>query len=687
MLYSRSTLESFYTVPEPNSNPISNTTSSDSKRFSPGNSHEQLLPPNTHRRVISNPFEIIYDPEVASVGAQLPTDTRSLERLKSPGYLDIERTIDQGHAHRRNRSSQIFSAEPSPKSKTYNGEETLTPTTRIQSTLPGSRIQEHPEIPPVVTIIGDQSILRRGNSVISSGASLRHRNSIRNRSKMVKKTDLQPVAAVDISPQTSPKRPTRKLRFTFPVRRQRSLKRNPNYQPLSTAASKFETAHDLYSYYFNNDGPRMIRELLPPSMLSFAYSKFASINPTLHLSLRRTKMDNTFTSIFIDANDKTQISAPIEGTFKKNDIPIINDPEVHYDLSRAIFDKYRNAVFANKVKNPATFYDIFPEEVENSLVTPEDAEFFTTKLYLEVLLRRTVAAKINYRLKGTRMRNFNTSSDSAFSQDSDSNGDGGNLNKHESLPKLSSDSGNSDSESVNTDDLMQQNASLYSGLLPSPQISYSSNIFGSDFDLAPALEKRSTTASPRAIHNFGHNDEIPDRNLFQQDSYRLQPMNRSMATLTSTDDSVTPVDIASTDKLLTIDSEVRNSSSSKEGSSRELSSEEKRRKSLSTARLSLLNDLDGLTSELSSFINEEALELGQSPDDDQLPPIKTNQRIPQVSTKHVDVTSQKASIYAASTCTSPSKNHHESDMDSQFLVARREDSISTRSAVSTVKHN
>ncbi len=31
-------------------------------------------------------------------------------------------------------------------------------------------------------------------------------------------------------------------------------------------------------------------------------------------------------------------------------------------------------------------------------------------------------------------------------------------------------------------------------------------------------------------------------------------MNRSMATLTSTDDSVTPVDIASTDKLLTIDS-------------------------------------------------------------------------------------------------------------------------------------
>lgn len=688
MLYSRSTLESFYTVPEPNSNPISNTSSSDSKRFSPRNSREQLLPPNTHRRVLSNPFEIIYDPEVASVGAQLPTDTRSLQRLKSPGYLDIERTIDQGHAHRRNRSSQIFSAEPSPKSKIYNGEETLTPTTRIQSTLPASRNQEHPEVPPVVTIIGGQSILRRGNSVISSEASLRHRNSIRNRSKMVRKTDLQPVAGATVPPQTPPKKPTRRLRFTFPVRRQRSLKRNPNYQPLSAAAPKFETAHDLYSYYFSNDGPRMIRELLPPSMLSFAYSNFASINPTLHQSLRRTKMDDTFTSIFIGANDKKQISAPIEGTFKKNDIPTINDPEIHYDLSRAIFDKYRNAVFANKVKNLVTFYDIFPEEVENSLVTPEDAEFFTTKLYLEVLLRRTIAAKINYRLKGARLPNFNTSSDSAFSQDSDSNGDG-HFNKHESLPKLSTDSGNSDSESVNTDDLMQQNASLYSGLLPSPQISYSSNIFGSDFDLVPVNEKRSTTASPRAIHNFGHNDEISDMDLFQQDSYRLQPMNRSMATLTSTDDSVTPVDIASTDKLLTIDSEVRNSSSSKEGSSRELSSQEKRRKSLSTARLSLLNDLDGLTSELSSFINEEALDLGhmQPQEDDQVSPIKTNQRIPQVSTKQVDVTSQKASIYAASTCTSPSKNHHESDMDSQYLVARREDSISTRSAVSTVKHN
>lgn len=685
MLYSRSTLESFYTVPEPNSNPISNTTSSESKRFSPGNSHEQLLPPNTHRRVISNPFEIIYDPEVASIGAQLPTDTRSLQRLKSPGYLDIERTIDQGHAHRRNRSSQIFSVEPSPKSRTPHGEDMLTPT-RIQSTLPGSRHPDHPDIPPVVTIIEGQSILRRGNSVISSEASLRHRNSIRNRTKMVRKIDLQPVGRAAASPQTPPKKPTRRLRFTFPVKRQRSLKRNPSYQPLSAAAAKFETAHDLYSYYFTHDGPRMIRELLPPSMLSFAYTKLASINPTLHQSLRRTKMDDTFTSIFIGTTDKKQISAPIKGTFKKNDNPPLNDPEIHYDLSKAIFDKYRNAVFANKVKTPLTFYDIFPEEIENSLVTPEDAEFFTTKLYLEVLLRRTLAAKINYRLKGTRVPNFGTSSDSAFSQDSDSNGEGP-YNKHQSLPKLSTDSGNSDSDSVNTDDLMQQNASLYSGLLPSPQISYSSNIFGSDFDLVN--EKRSTTTSPRGIHHFGHNDESSDKSLFHQDSYRLQPMNRSMATLTSTDDSVTPVDTASVDKLLTIDSEVRNSSSSKEGSSRELSSQERRRKSLSTARLSLLNDLDGLTSELSSFMNEDSQDLGhiQPQEDDQISPIKTNQRIPQVSAKQVDITSQKASIYAASTCTSPSKNHHEPDTDSPFLIARREDSISTRSAVSTVKHN
>jgi hypothetical protein len=149
------------------------------------------------------------------------------------------------------------------------------------------------------------------------------------------------------------------------------------------------------------------------------------------------------------------------------------------------------------------------------------------------------------------------------------------------------------------------------------------------------------------------------------------------------------VDTASVDKLLTIDSEVRNSSSSKEGSSRELSSQERRRKSLSTARLSLLNDLDGLTSELSSFMNEDSQNLGhiQPQEDDQISPIKTNQRIPQVSAKQVDITSQKASIYAASTCTSPSKNHHEPDTDSPFLIARREDSISTRSAVSTVKHN
>lgn len=681
MLFSRSTLESFYTVPEPNSNPVSNTTSSNSKRNTLDLDRGHLLPGKTHQRAASNPFEIIYDPDVVSSVPQ--HSNRSIDHLKSPGYLDIERTIDQGHAHRRNRSSQIFSNTPSPSRRSQKPEEhsySIDP-------LAYPSLPAESNIPPVVTIIGDQSILKRAGSVISTEASLRHRNSIRNRSRMVKRTDLQPLQPTSI-PQTPPKKPTRRLRFTFPVKRQKSLKRNGQYHSVLAGPAKFETARELYNFYFDNDGPRMIRELLPHSMLSFAYSKLPNINPTLNQRLRRTKMDNTYTSIFLNSQQRKQISAPVEGTFKKNNVPIANDPTSHYDLSRAIFDKYRNAVFANKIKAPLTFFEVFPEERRNSFVTMNDAEFYTTRLLLEILLRRTVAAKINYRLKGRKLPNFKTSSDPDLSNDSGSKD--GHYNKHDSLPKLSSDSGNSDSDSVNTDDLMQQNASLYSGLLPSPQISYSSNIFGSDFDLAPINEKRSATASPRAVRPIAA-DDLSENHLFKQDSYRLQPMNRSIVTLSSSDDdSVTPVDNSSADKLSTIESDVRNSSSSKEVSSRDFSSHEIRRKSLSTANSSLLHYLDDLTSELSSFIKEDNLkkEHNKVQDNSALPPIMTKQHMPQVNARHVDIMSQKASIDAASTAasTSPSKmNYNDTDTESGFRVVRREDSVSTKSGVYTIK--
>lgn len=673
-MHSVSSLGSYHTVPEGrdtltsqsavwNSRPASSGFLIDAPGGGSGgssNSLDRLLPGKTHRRVLSNPFEIVYDPAAATSTAPVALDAQSIERYKSPGYLEIEKAIGRGHTHRNERSSQIFSPTSSPY-KRSSPEST--------GALARSRLPAHSEIPPVVTIIGEQSILKRASSVISSEASLRHRNSIRNRSRMVRRADLQPPqkphSPVLIAPQpATPPKPSRRLRFTFPVRRQKSFKRASHYRSLAAGPAKFETASDLYNFYYNQDAARVIRELLPHSMLFHAYTNLPSINPTLHQRLRRTVMDSTYTSNVVDSS--RPISAPVVGTFRKKNAPL-GDPTNTYDLARAVFDKYRNAVFANKRTTPGTFYEMFPEERSSTLVSPEDADFYTTRLCLEVLLRRTTAAKIKYRLKGNKRPKMANGSDIDSSPDSDSSAS--QSNKNESLPRLSADSGESDSDSVNTDDLMQQNASLYSGLLPSPQISYSSNIFGSDFDL-PINETNLKQVSPPL------KSPILDTRRFSQDSYRLQPMNRSMVTLSSSEESVSPARQAS-GELLTIDSEVRNSSTSKEDSSREFS-RDKRRKSLSTAHSSLLHDLDGLTSELSSYMKDDHDQKITSP-----PPleIKTYGYTPQV--RHVVAASQRASIYAESTDTSPMKGDYEPE--GGFSVPRREDSVSTRSGMSTVR--
>lgn len=134
-----------------------------------------------------------------------------------------------------------------------------------------------------------------------------------------------------------------------------------------------------------------------------------------------------------------------------------------------------------------------------------DVENMNKKILLEILLRRTLAAKIEFRLKQngyyrkTKRRRKTSSNDDESKSDSDS--DTKHNVRHSHIPKLvHTDSEDSpDDESLDTDDLMQQNASLFSGLLPSPQISYKSNIFGSDFKLNPELEDSDGDLSSKMV--------------------------------------------------------------------------------------------------------------------------------------------------------------------------------------------
>lgn len=431
-----------------------------------------------HKRVVSNPFDILYSDN----NSPKPNSNLSNEIQTSPRepYTPL-------HTNRQNLYT--------PKN-IYTPEHIISPTKGLRREIASS--------PPIITMI-DRSSLNRSSSVISREASLKNRFNLAKRNKMINKKSLEINSPVydsdsiydsDYKNHQNRRKPgnwNRNLRFLFPVKRRTSFKRKSAYHLLRESKGKtpnFHTRQELEHFLIQTNAQQLMKELIPNKMKLFNYPlldlltrKPNPVDTTRHFRIH----ENRFS--IVSPNEPKLISPPFKDSFFKNGQPVYNtDKPREFDLNEAIYTRYRNKVLHGSFQIPPKFTDYFPDERDNNLLTATDIDQMNKKILLEVLLRRTLAAKIDYRLKQNGYYNKDKSDQqTSTEQDTDSSDDDddrGNI-RHSHVPKLvHTDSDDSpDDESVNTDDLMQQNQSLYSGLLPSPQISYKSNIFGSDFKI------------------------------------------------------------------------------------------------------------------------------------------------------------------------------------------------------------
>ncbi|CAH2353149.1 hypothetical protein CLIB1423_09S03862 [[Candida] railenensis] len=159
------------------------------------------------------------------------------------------------------------------------------------------------------------------------------------------------------------------------------------------------------------------------------------------------------------------------------------------------YSNFRNELFNSQTVKPIPYATMFPDTNSRPFphLTRKDISQMNRTLFLEVLLRRTISAKIDYRLKTYTEKRL---SSNELDTDSSSKSETTQAfnDRYNDIPKLSSsEDSDTDDDSINTNDLIEHNASLLSSeLLPSPQISYSTDLFGKlgAFDL-PHLDQLS----------------------------------------------------------------------------------------------------------------------------------------------------------------------------------------------------
>ncbi|CAH6721232.1 hypothetical protein CLIB1444_05S06502 [[Candida] jaroonii] len=641
---------------------------------------KELKPIFQHKRVVSNPFDVIYN---------------------SPD----KKRLSNNTADTKRFSGISFKTPTIP----FNPHVPFTPSTPHNLYNKDNRVVS--DLPPTVTRIDQEGVSRSG-SVISRTASLRNRYKLIQRNKMVNKKSLDihspsfdtesnfgsnygSTYGSKAQPDHKDKYKYPKLRFLFPVKRKTSLKKNPAYRLLREARerrSKFKTEDELQEFLVMSNAEKIMKELIPPTMKLYDYSNIITRKPLLKKTSRVFQInDNNNFQIINPTIEKKTISGPFIDTLTKNGYnPFPQNDRKEFNLLDSIYNRYRQKAFSSNLKIPLKFTDYFPDELDSDLVSPFDIDNFNKKLLFEILLRRTLAAKIDYRLKQNGYTGKRTNRDKEDDSSSSSSDSSGNPDiRHSHIPELvntDSDSEN-DNDSINTDDLMQQNASLFSGLLPSPQISYKSDMFG-DFEFKPEFFKESEggdldsryfksenksrrTASTNDLLNlvkhvtprtpaepvfpsspgrgFRRDDKHQKRDdelamLQQYTSFELKPINRSVETFSSSSGSerlsrTPPLELSRNHSLrsnlsrnqslksntstllnhkrsatvgssssinllaLGVHTENKRNSNATSGSG-SIDFDKTHRQSHSTSGTSILQDLEDLSSQLSTFIRD-----------------------------------------------------------------------------------
>lgn len=384
----------------------------------------------SHQRGIDNPFNVLYDPNSAR-----HTENRKTSELQSLSYLHIEKELQAGR---------------SPAKSTMSSQK------------------------PIVTVI-DETNLRRAGSVLSRSLSTLHHGTIRRRNRMAKRSELksQSPSIYSVESEKIKSRPkSSRWSSLFPIKTRRSFK----YTPVSKALRKphFESQKETDDFYLLDGIAAVVREMLPRTMLTFKFKKITKILPELHLHPERFTItrNNSFRIIDSKATNAlfqaTKVAQPIDKEairrFPESRKASIISARRQVFLS-TVYNEYREKVLSGKFLNPPKFELVLPFEA--GIMKPEEKASMDVKILLDVLLRRTLAAKIEFRLGQSGILD-STSRSSVFTSDqslmSRYSGNGGFSLNYSAKKDSSSTAGDSD-HNADKESVTSHNP------LPSPQIS------------------------------------------------------------------------------------------------------------------------------------------------------------------------------------------------------------------------
>ncbi|KAG7660956.1 uncharacterized protein J8A68_005476 [[Candida] subhashii] len=326
---------------------------------SDSNSSKQLTP-TLQTNSMNNPFALIYD------------SADSLKNRTSAASPPPNRFHDD--ASYRQISSN-FTKAGSTSNQQPSHTRTLSPNDQQYLNLPPPH-RINPDAVPTVTII-DERLLKRSGSIISKSATLRNRNKIKQRNKTVLKHDLQDDENDDHDTKTRP-------RFVFPIKRKTSLK----YKSLASSTKpNFSSREQLVQFLNNCNYQEWLHTLIPSKMKVFKHKNILKVHPDLTYQLK-----------LFEINSKGNI------TSRKNSTKLI--PKLTSKGPRTLvglaYQKYRENVFARNSSEipPPKFQDLYPDDVD--LLSDFEIEQINTQFLFEILLRRTISAKIEFRLQSNR---------------------------------------------------------------------------------------------------------------------------------------------------------------------------------------------------------------------------------------------------------------------------------------------
>lgn len=560
-----------------------------------------------HNRVASNPFGVLYDPSLDVANASPSREAPLMNAI----YQDIDNSITNNSITNRNASTRFLSLHLLNQrhlalllNKRYLAlllnqqylvlqllnlhylDPDLLNSLTLQLLQLSVHLPHHSEIfqlpikrveNPIVTVIHP---IRRTGSIVSTSASLRNRNRIKSRNKTISRTESIRSSASSAKEQKSSSWRD-KIKFIFPVKRRTSLK----YAKAQQQLPNFTTYEKFMDFIGSNYNAQTLKQSLPSKMNFFKYSRIIAPEPILNVEPG-----------YVDVQDQDGELVITRKTFVGSPILVISPPKSpakYTPLTELIYQKYKTAVFANKLMAAPRFSQLFPNDVY--LLDKGELNQMNKKLLLEILLRRTAAAKIEYRLQqhgkfdleSNPLLSFSGSTEE-YSKESSASGspqadkhrtDLGDNQTHTGQREVQASQhspATSVHESISTEELMKQNVSLYSGLLPSPQISYTSDMFGSiysdDFksklkllrktekpikegsEVMPVMNADTNllppiipiTKEPPAndllcVNDFNRayyekykvKEKKPESDLFSSNVYQLKPVQRSAATLSS----------------------------------------------------------------------------------------------------------------------------------------------------------